>query len=509
MQSQYYQAPIRSPVRRRGPLALLLLVSVLVLFFSLLEFSQSDSALRGATLAPSIVGLLWLGCYLSASTLAFGTPYLFASAYVLCLFVFHFGLLVQDGFGLTRVLDWAGPIGPWAVRAGWVTNFALGCFGVGFAAYTLRYRPRRAQSTLASEVVTAQNLSWLWNQGVGLLIASLVLLALAIATQGNIFALTRLKLFFLSDTRFISVFSMMIPSAAIALVIAAESPRQRLVAYSVAVLTLAFFLLAGQRSAALFPLLTGVVLWAKVGRRINPMMAGAVLLGSLLVIPIVGYLRTIGTYGQITNANAISEAAQYADIGAAFGEMGGSIGALMYTLMIIPEDEPYRYGRTYLKYLMDVVPNVGLNPDESTSRAAAAEKLSSGPAKEALLDMEPGDWASFHIIREQFQSGGGAGFSGVAEPYFNFGLPGVFVFFIALGVLLGRFDCVAVVYSERWLLFAAVIYWHLLPTVRNGLAIFLKPGVFTLIVLFAWKLVRRFVPLPLIAGGVRPRTLRR
>jgi hypothetical protein len=39
-----------------------------------------------------------------------------------------------------------------------------------------------------------------------------------------------------------------------------------------------------------------------------------------------------------------------------------------------------------------------------------------------------------------------------------------------------------------------MLFWHLLPTVRNGLGIFIKPAVFTLIVLLLWKLARRFVP---------------
>jgi oligosaccharide repeat unit polymerase len=500
------QRPYNTPVRPGSPMIVLMVVSLVVVFLALGNISEEDAALVGATLAPSMVALIWLGCYLLTSHLAFGTPYLFATAYVVCLFVFHLGLLIQDGFGLVRIMGWeSGPLAPWVVRAGWYTNLALACVGAGFSAYALKFRAQKPPRPEVARSLVAQNFAWLHHQGLGLLLASGILLVAAIATQGNIFALTRMKLFFLSDTRFISVFSMLVPGAATALIIAAQNQRQRRIAYLVAALVFIFFLVSGQRSTALFPLLVGAVVWVKSGRRINAVVAGATILGVLLVIPVVGYLRTLGTYGDITSGEAFSEADQFADIGAAFREMGGSIGPLIYTLMLIPAEEQYRYGRSYRDYFLDVIPNVGLRADVSTSRAGAEELLRSKPTQEALLAMQPGDWATYHIIRDQFAGNrGGAGFSGVAEPYFNFGLAGVLVYFLAIGLFLGKFDCLPLVFQRGWLMFGAVIYWHLLPTVRNGFGIFLKPAVFTLIVLLIWRLVRRFVPPRQQTGPPKP-----
>lgn len=475
-------------------MVLLLAVSVLVALLSLVKIGADDSALRGETFAPSLTAVIWLVCYLLASHRAFGTPYLFATAYVICLFVFHFGLLIQDGFGLIKMAPWLGPLGIWAVRAAWYTNLAFACLGIGMSAYVLVHRPRALPSPAALKSIAQKNMTWLYDLGIGLLFASAILLLGAVATYGNLLALTRLELFHFSDTRFISVFSMMVPSAATALLVGARTKRQRRLAYAVTIFVLAFFLLAGQRTAAFFPVVAAAVVWVKLGRRINPLAAGAAILGALLVIPMVGYLRTLGTYGDITNAEALERAADYADIGAAFREMGGSIGPLMYTLMIIPAEESYRYGSTYLDYFLDSVPNIGLFPKKATSRAAVIEILRSQGEAKALREMNVGDWASYHIIPEQFLSGGGAGYSGVAEPYFNFGLAGVLVFFVGLGIFLGRLDCTPLFLYRNWLFFGVLIYWHLLPTVRNGFAVLVKPAIFTVILVFLWLLIRRFWP---------------
>lgn len=481
-------------VQRRGPMLLLMVVSLVVALLSLASIVADDSALHGRTFAPSLVATIWLASYMLATYRAFGTPYLFATAYVVCLFVFHFGLLLQDGFGIIRIGGWSGPIGAWAVRAGWYANLAFACLGIGMALYVMRRKPVKLPPPDVVNAVARQNVAWIYDLGIGLLIASGILLIGAFANYGNLLALTRLELFHFSDTRFISVFSMMIPSAATALLIGARTGGQRRLSYAIALFVVVFFLLSGQRSSALFPMVAAAVVWVKMGRRISPVVAVASIVGVLLIIPVVGYLRTQGSIGDVANTQAIEQATGFADIGAAFREMGGSIGPLMYTLMLIPEDQPYRYGSTYLDYVLDSIPNVGLIPKKPTSRAAVIEMLRTKGEQAALLEMNVGDWASYHIIREQFLAGGGAGYSGVAEPYFNFGLVGVLVFFLGLGAFLGRLDCTPMILSRPWLYFGVLIYWHLLPTVRNGFAVFIKPAIFTLILVFIWQLIRRAWP---------------
>jgi oligosaccharide repeat unit polymerase len=483
-------------------MVLLLAISVLVAFLSLVNIEAEDSVLLGKTFAPSLVAVVWVVVYLFTSYRIFGTLYLFASAYVVCLFVFHYGLLIQDGFGFIHIYRWEGPMGPWAVRAGWYANLALACLGIGIAAYGLANRMLKMPPQQTVNLIGRQNMVWLYDLGIGLSLASLLLLLGSFANYGNLLALTRLELFHLSDTRFISVFSMVSPSAATALVLGASTRRQRRWAFWAAAFVLVFFLMSGQRSSVLFPLLAAAIAWVKIGHRIPPMLAGIAVLITLLIIPVIGTLRSLGTYGDILNADSIEMAAESASISLALGEMGGSIGPLMYTLKIIPDEESYRYGSTYLSYLLDVLPNVGFTSDRSTSRAAVLEILRSQGKEKALQAMNVGDWASFHIIPEQFALGGGAGYSGVAEPYFNFGLVGVLLYFGLLGVFLGRLDSLPIFLYRNWLVFSVLVYWHLLPTVRNGFAVFSKPAVFTLIIVVTWLLVRRAFP----TAGLRGRT---
>lgn len=500
------QRPRRWGIQRRGYITPLLAISIVVCLLSLINIGADDAALRGKTFAPSLVAVIWLACYLFATYWTFRTAYLFASAYIVCLFIFHYGLLLQDGFGVITMAAWQGPLGAWAVRAGWYTNLALGCLGIGMSAYVLAHRAKAMPAAATVTRVAQHNSATLYDLGIGLLIASVVLLLGSIASYGNLLALTRLELFHFSDTRFISVFSMIVPSSSIALLVGARTKGQRRLSYAVSIFVVAFFLLSGQRSSVLFPMMAAAVLWVKMGRRINPLLAGVAVLGVLLVIPVVGYLRTLGAYGEIANAEAIEKASSYADVSVAFREMGGTIGPLIYTLMLIPEEEPYRYGVTYLRYALNVIPNIGLTADKSTSRAAVIEILQTQGERKALMAMNVGDWASYHIIPEQFVSGGGAGYSGVAEPYFNFGIVGVLVFFLGLGVFLGKLDCTPIILYRKWLVFGALIFWHLLPTVRNGLGMVTKAGVFILITVFIWLMVRRFLPINRLGGAVRARS---
>jgi hypothetical protein len=55
---------------------------------------------RGATGTVSLVATLWPVTFLGLTTVAVRVPYLFATAYLLSLFAFHFGLTIQDALGL-------------------------------------------------------------------------------------------------------------------------------------------------------------------------------------------------------------------------------------------------------------------------------------------------------------------------------------------------------------------------------------------------------------------------
>ena len=105
-----------------------------------------------------------------------------------------------------------------------------------------------------------------------------------------------------------------------------------------------------------------------------------------------------------------------------------------------------------------------------------------------MLDLAPSDWLTFKLEPLKFRTGEGVGFSAIAEPYLNFGFPGVIVFFGGLGFVLGRLDQRALWLEPRWLLFCGAVFWPLVRTVRNDLNNFTKPLVFLFLILAVWFL---------------------
>ncbi len=110
--------------------------------------------------------------------------------------------------------------------------------------------------------------------------------------------------------------------------------------------------------------------------------------------------------------------------------------------------EPLWLGRSYASALGRIVPNVG--------RRVSRERR----------DESPGGWATMHAERWLYDHGGGIGFSGVAEPYLNFGTAGVVILFLLLGLVVQQW--------EQWLerepyraAIGAATFGFVLWTVRN------------------------------------------
>jgi O-antigen polysaccharide polymerase Wzy len=486
--------PARSTPRGAGSAIVLLACSLVILGLSTLAMTESSTGGSWAT-GVMITLIAWLVAYAFATYAQFQTVYLFSSAYVIALAVFHFGLLSQYAFGTVEIPSWSGSSAPAIREAGWVAILALACFGIGFAlACLVKKVPRQSFAAAAEQSTVARfNLDRLRNLGYGLTIASLLLLVIAFIQLGNILSYSRFELFYqASDTRAIGVFTMLAPSAALALVLTARRTNQKLLSYAFGALVLVMLLLSGYRSVALFPLLVGAVMWVKVGNRIPAYVAATMILTVLAIIPAIGYLRSLGAYEQWTWSDFV-ESREQARLQDTFSSMGSALGVLAITLDQIPEDEPYRSGRSYLQYLRNSIPNIGTTMSTEGSRGQVMGKAVVSP--DALMALAPSDWASLKLIPEGFLLGHGAGFSGIAEPYFNFGFFGIVAFFTGLGFFLCRMDQANVLVSFRWLCFSTLFYWNLVVTVRNDFGVFLKPAIFTLLTIGIWTIARRFLPL--------------
>jgi oligosaccharide repeat unit polymerase len=480
----------RVQIQQKIPIIALMVYSFLLIVWSLVAINNGRSM---DSWQVQVAGgqLVWVTLYLAATFAYFRTMYLFSTAYVTVLMLFHTGLFWQYAFGAVSIAQWDGEFGKWIYLAEWYLSMALGAYGCGFAAYCLSCRQIPIPGRDKTTQLTAFNLRKLRLIGTGLLIASTVLIILAVMQLGNILRLTRFKLFYEGDTRFIGVFSMIFPAAVMILFITAATLRQRMQAYVFTTFAFLLLLLSGSRSTALYPALTGLIIWAKLGRRIPLVLLLAGITFVLLAIPVVGYIRD-NSYEKLST-EIIAKSAERADIGSAVSELGGTVGVLAHTLRIIPDEEPYRYGYSYLNYLKQMIPNVSGEVNSEYSRQALKQDIDSRGA-DALFELSPSDWASYHIIPEMFVMGAGTGFSAIGEAYFNFGIPGVIVTFALFGLLIARLDTTLLPHNYRTLLFASLFFGLFLPTVRNEFAVFIRPAEYTAIVVLIWLMLLRFLP---------------
>ena len=96
----------------------------------------------------------------------------------------------------------------------------------------------------------------------------------------------------------------------------------------------------------------------------------------------------------------------------------------------------------------------------------------------------PAAWITSRVSPFSFSTGGGIGYSGVAEPYLNFGMPGVLIIFFGLGYFLMRQEN-----SRRGSVYRTAVlacsYAALLWTVRNDFGNFARPVAWSILFVFA------------------------
>ena len=135
-------------------------------------------------------------------------------------------------------------------------------------------------------------------------------------------------------------------------------------------------------------------------------------------------------------------------------EMGSSVNTVNMTTMLVPDDEPYWHGRSYLQTIIHIFPY-----------------MSSVLGR--YLGLGPSGW----LTHTHFGYGAsGTGFSIAAEGYLNFGLPGVFIHMAILGILLRRiYVRFAVTMSPSSTLIFIIAYGLFMVTVRNHVNLLVSP----------------------------------
>lgn len=462
------------------PILTLLLLSIITMGIAIVEIELIPKKFTSQNweLQIAYISLIWLISYFLCTFLEFKTIYLFTSAYVVSLFLFHLGITVPDAFRIFSDFGWGnGDFCRWLQMSGWYTMLGLSCLGIGFS---ISLYGKKGEE----EILEKSALKTGYWAGIGLFIASMFFLALAFQSWGNLLSYSRVDFFRGGkDTRGFGAFLMTFPSAVLLLCVCATTFKQKLFSYSIGTTATLVLSLSGYRSAVLFPLMVFMVLWKKTGRRVPKGVAISILCGTFLVIPLIGMLRSLGPYKELDKSD-FEKAAKAIQLKETFRTLGQTGGLLAHVLRLVPDIDPYRYGTSYLQALRNSIPNIF--PKMSKSLRVEA-KMKMFTKRKAICSTPPSDWLTYRVARDRFDRGEGVGFTGIGEPYLNFGVGGVVFFFISLGFFLGRLEIKQLLAHPKWLIFAGALYWPMLRTVRNDFSNFIKPAIFMIIILIIWR----------------------
>ena len=267
---------------------------------------------------------------------------------------------------------------------------------------------------------------------------------------------------------------------------AAGAPRRRLgwTAASAAIWSGTIFAL-GFRGFGLIPVITILAVLHK--RRVNPprwaYVAGGVVL--LAAIPAVTVMRD-ARLGERSAVEALESVRPLA----AVNEMGASLRPLVHTVH-------------YMETEARCEPDLPIGED--CSRCCPIFLFDwQGGSYVPLDELPPSHWVTKQAAPWIYRHFGGLGFSAVAEPYMNFGTPGVVAFFFLLPMALIGVDRLDASRPTRLALWA-VLLGPLLWTTRNSFGTFFRPALMGLLAVAA----ARFISNSLGSEGTSAGTHRR
>lgn len=416
------------------------------------------SVLPGAG-GPLLAGAIWLVCLVLLARAHPNGLMSFACLYLLLLGLFHLGFVVPWAVGLLP-----GPHPEW-LSSPWLGT-ALGLFASATLAFALgatlgeTSSPDRAVPFADPSAQLFRLGKWVALLGAGMLWLGVWKLKLMTSGYDVYFerALTE-------DVRFFGFGLMLFPLGVLVAAIGATPAQMSGIGLAFTIVLGPLFL-AGFRGPTLVQFIALLAVWAHKDLRSARRVAAAGLLVATALVPVIRMSRNI--------EDKTSQRAVRFEPMAVVEEAGGSFYPLMVTVESVASGaEPLWMGRSYLTGLGRILPNVSI-------RWSAPKTFTLSPSAWATRQADP--WA--------YEHGGGIGFSGVAEPYLNFGLPGVVTIFLLLGYVVARCD--------GWLrsepiraTIGAASFGSLLWTVRNdSVELFRVFVISALIALVAWGMTR-------------------
>lgn len=419
-----------------------------------LAFWETQARLGDSALGLLAGGLLLLSLFVSRYVLGLN----FTSGpmlYLALLGLFHLGLVVPWALGLYNVaaIPWFSPHG--MSRALSLIIYAVLSFQFGlFLASRTRVDPNNSANHEDSGLQDSRVF----------LTGSLLFLAAAIMFVAGLmeldplgyYRITYSDLFRLqaeTDPRLFGS-GMTISFTGLYLAAAGASQRQfRIIFIGAGVWILTLFYI-GFRGPALIAGLIVYILGLKKKIKFPRWFPLAAAAFFLIAVPVESVVRE-----QPLNQRSFGKLLSGIHVLDAPAEMGTSIRPLIETVDLVGPAQ-YRYGKTYLVGIKSIVPNISLRWK---------------PGSQVAVDeLPPSHWVTAVAEPWVYRNNGGLGFSAVAEPYMNFGTPGVVFFFALLSFLLVRLETISI-RSSYALAGWAIVLSSLLWTTRNDFSSFFRP----------------------------------
>jgi O-antigen polysaccharide polymerase Wzy len=388
--------------------------------------------------------------------------------YLILLGIFHLGLIVPWAFGFYDISR-TPSFTPYGLsRSIALIDYSVVAFSLGmFFAFT----SVKKRVTLLNQTSTDTEDRNVYIAGCLMLGAGIAMFVVGLIGLEPLayFRLTYSETFRLraeSDPRF---FGSGITIAFIGLsVAAAGASRSRFrVVSAIGVIWLGGLMYWGFRGPALIAALIVYIIARKKSLQVPRWMPILAALALLILLPILRAGREIPLNNRLANLSLDDF-----NILDAPAEMGMSIRPLVETVDLLgPKD--FRLGKTYWIAVKGIVPNLALRWEASST--------------ESELDLPPSHWITAMVDPWTYKNYGGMGFSAIAEPYMNFGVPGVIAYFFLLSFLLIFLERLSIrsAYSlAAWALILGPLLW----TTRNDFSNFFRPAAWGLLTLAAVKL---------------------